>query len=321
MMDFDDALVDREPDHASFRRELADGLQKTPRSIPCKFFYDERGSKLFERICELPEYYPTRTELGILESHAEQISRAVGRGARVIEYGSGSGQKTEILLRMLDAPSSFVPIEISVSALRNCYETLARSFPELPVIPVCADYTDTVRLPADLPHAERSVVFFPGSTIGNFEPEDARAFLERTARLVGDDGGLVIGVDLVKDAGVLEAAYNDAQGVTAAFNLNLLRRANRELDTDFDLDAFEHRAVYNTDEDRIEMHLVSTRAQAVSLGSEVFGFDADDHIVTEYSYKYRPDDFQGLASAAGFEARTMWTDKDDLFSLWYLERS
>ncbi|MGM0556888.1 MAG: L-histidine N(alpha)-methyltransferase [Myxococcota bacterium] len=320
-MDFEDVLVDLEPDVANFRREITSGLAEDPPNIPCKFYYDARGSELFEQICELPEYYPTRTEVGILEAHAGQISQAVGPGARVIEYGSGSGQKTELLLHMLEAPTTYVPIEISVSALRACYQSLSSAFPELPIVPMCADYTNAVALPDKLPAAERNVVFFPGSTIGNFEPARARVFLARTAELVGDDGGLVIGVDLVKDDATLEAAYNDAQGVTAAFNLNVLRRANRELDADFDLDAFEHRAVFNRDEHRIEMHLVSTERQTVSVAGESFDFDAGDHIVTEYSYKYRPDDFQELASSAGFEARNMWSDKDDLFSVWYLEHN
>lgn len=320
-MDFEDVLVDLEPDRASFRKELLDGLERTPPNIPCKFFYDARGSALFETICALPEYYPTRTEVGILESNAGKISRAVGPDARVIEYGSGSGLKTDMLLRMLDSPSAYIPIEISVSALRSCYQSLSESFPDVPIIPICADYTRSVALPSDLPPAERSIVFFPGSTIGNFEPDRARDFLAGTARLVGGDGGVVIGVDLVKDPDVIEAAYNDSQGVTADFNLNLLRRANRELDAEFDLDSFEHRAVFNPDASRIEMHLVSQRAQKARVGERSFDFDRGDHIVTEYSYKYRPDDFEALASAAGFEARNMWTDEDDLFSVWYLERS
>jgi dimethylhistidine N-methyltransferase len=319
-MDFDDVLVDLKPDIANFRRSLERGLEQDPPNIPCKFFYDERGSELFERICELPEYYPTRTEVGILEAHAPKIARAVGPRARIIEYGSGSGLKTNMLLHMLESPSAYIPIEISVSALRGCYQTLRAEFPDLPIVPVCADYTDKVELPDNLPPARRSVVFFPGSTIGNFDPSDARAFLSQTADLVGEDGGLLIGVDLIKDVKTLEAAYNDAAGVTAEFNLNLLRRANRELGTDFDPDQFEHRAIYNEDDCRIEMHVVSTTDQSVTVGDSSFEFDAGDHIVTEHSYKYRPDDFRELAGAAGFEARNMWTDEDDLFSVWYLER-
>jgi dimethylhistidine N-methyltransferase len=320
-MDFEDVLVDLEPDVANFRRELTSGLRGSPPSIPCKFFYDARGSELFEQICELPEYYPTRTEVGILESHARQIARAVGPNARVIEYGSGSGLKTKMLLHMLEDATTYIPIEISVSALRACYQSLGAAFPELSIVPICADYTKTVELPDELPAAERSIVFFPGSTIGNFAPPHARSFLAKTAELVGDDGGLIIGVDLVKEHDVLEDAYNDSRGVTAEFNLNLLRRANRELGADFDIESFEHRAIFNGEASRIEMHLVSTENQAVSVAGESFDFEAGDHIVTEYSYKFRPDDFEELASSSGFEARTMWTDEDDLFSVWYLERN
>lgn len=319
MTTFEDVLVNQEPDVANFREEFVAGLRSEPRHIPCKFFYDARGSELFEQICELPEYYPTRTEVEILEEHADPIARSVGPRALTVEYGSGSGRKTELLLEMIDSPAGYMPIEISIAALEHCYDSLTASFPELSIVPICADYTTSVELPDELPPADRRIVFFPGSTIGNFEPDDARRFLSQTAKLVGDDGGLLIGVDLIKDREILEAAYNDSRGVTADFNLNLLRRANNELGADFDVDGFRHLAFFNGAENRIEMHLVSERDQQVRIDDDVFVFEDDEHLITEYSYKYRPDDFESLAATAGFEARTMWTDRDDLFSVWYLE--
>ena len=318
-MDFQDALVDLKPDLADFEAELRNGLRRSPPIIPSKFFYDTRGSELFEEICRLPEYYPTRTEVRIMEAHGREIARCIGPRAQIVEYGSGSGIKTRLLLTMLEQPASYVPIEISKSALRGCYESLHETFPELSIVPVCADYTEPIQLPSVTDDHDRSVVFFPGSTIGNFKPDDAIVFLERTAAMVGRDGGLLIGVDLVKDVDVLEAAYNDAAGTTADFNLNMLARANRELDAGFDLDAFEHRAVYDTSHDRIEMHLVPDEDQVVELGGESIRVDGEETIITEYSYKYRVDDFQEMAAESGFEARKMWTDEDDLFSMWYLE--
>jgi len=307
-----------EPASDDYRREVVEGLVRSPKAIHCKFLYDQRGSELFDRICELPEYYPTRTELGIMRGHAAEMAARIGPRALLVEYGSGSSLKTPILLDALDDPVAYVPIDISREHLMSSVERLAERYPELEILPVAADYTSPVELPEPRRRPERRVVYFPGSTIGNFEPEEAREFLRRMAGRVDHGGGVLIGVDLEKDDAVLEAAYNDAEGVTADFNLNLLRRFNRELGADFDLDAFRHVAFYNRDAGRIELHLESLADQTVHLGGEEIHFDRGEQIHTEYSYKYTLEGFRALAADAGIEVEEVWTDDGQLFSVQYL---
>lgn len=310
---------DLEPVVEDFRDAVIAGLSASPKSIPCKFLYDEHGSRLFERICELDEYYLTRTEIGILDSAAAEIAELVGPRAQLIEFGSGSSRKVRILLGALKSPAAYMPIDISREHLLASAETLARDHPGLEVAPVCADYTAALELPAlSGGAAARKVGFFPGSSIGNFAPERAEAFLAGVARMLGTDGGLLIGVDLKKDRAILEAAYDDRDGVTAAFNLNLLRRINRELDANFDLGAFRHRAVYNETLGRIEIYLVSTREQTARVAGRRIDFAEGESIHTENSYKFEMDQFLELAAGAGFAPGRCWTDPARLFSLHYL---
>ena len=301
---------------ATFLDEVEAGLRQPQKAIPSKFFYDRRGSALFDRITALDQYYPTRTETAIMERHVGAMARRVGREALLVEYGSGSSTKTRILLDHLRL-AAYVPIDISCEHLLRTSEKLAEAYPDLDVRPVCADYTSAFALP-DV-QARRTVVYFPGSTIGNFKPEEAEAFLRRIADVCGRGGGLLIGVDLKKDRATLEAAYDDGEGVTALFNLNLLRRINRELGADFDLDAFAHRAFYNADEGRIEMHLVSLKDQRVRLNGTSVAFEEGETIHTENSYKYSLGGFARLAARAGFAVEAVWTDADDRFSVQYLE--
>ena len=302
---------------SEFGREMQAGLARKPRSISPKFFYDAAGSQLFDRICELPEYYPTRTELRILGECAGEIAGQIGPGAEIVEFGAGSLTKVRLLLDALESPRRYLPIDISGEHLEAAAERLKADYPQLVVQPIAADYTMPLVLPAPLPGAGKRVGFFPGSTIGNFEPDEALAFLQLAARMLRG-GGLLIGVDLVKDPDRLHAAYNDAQGVTAAFNLNLLRRANAELDTDFDIDGFAHAAFYNAPKQRIEMHLVSRRDQAVSLNGERFGFVEGETIHTEYSHKFTVEGLRALAVKAGFRPLAVWTDPERLFSVHWL---
>lgn len=311
------AAAASEPPLCEFGRAMLAGLARKPRSISPKFFYDAAGSQLFDRICELPEYYPTRTELRILGERAGEIAEQIGPGAEIVEFGAGSLTKVRLLLDALEAPRRYLPIDISGEHLEAAAERLKADYPRLVVQPIAADYTMPLVLPAPMPGAGKRVGFFPGSTIGNFEPDEALAFLQLAARMLRG-GGLLIGVDLVKDPARLHAAYNDAQGVTAAFNLNLLRRANAELDADFDLDGFAHSAFYNAPRQRIEMHLVSRRAQAVSLHGERFGFEEGETIHTEYSHKFTVDGLRALAVKAGFRPLAVWTDPERLFSVHWL---
>ncbi|MGB9428960.1 MAG: L-histidine N(alpha)-methyltransferase, partial [Gammaproteobacteria bacterium] len=276
-------LHDYELQADEMRTEVLAGLDGTPKTLPCKYFYDTRGSELFERICELPEYYLTRTELAIMETHATDMAAALGSRILLVEPGSGSSIKTRLLLDRLREPRAYVPVDISREHLVNAADRLNRRYPALEVLPVCADFSQPFALPAPRRPAASTVIYFPGSTIGNFEPDDAVQLLQRLQRLAGRDGGLLIGVDLRKDRGLLERAYNDAAGVTAAFNLNLLRRLNRELQSDFDLKHFRHLALYNETEGRIEIYLVSLGNQTVCVADETFHFREDEHIVTEYS--------------------------------------
>lgn len=314
-------LLDFHPETDSLREEVLAGLQDTPKHLPSKFFYDERGSQLFDAICALDEYYLTRTEQAIMETHIGAMVEALGARVRLVEYGSGSSLKTRILLDHLSDLAAYVPIDISREHLLQAAEAIASTYPELPVLPVCADYTAEYRLPAPDGPVSRTVVYYPGSTIGNFTPEEAQRFLEHIAQQVGPAGGLLIGVDLQKDEALLHAAYNDSQGVTAAFNKNVLHRINRELEADFNLDRFRHEAVYDAEAGRVEMHLVSTVAQRVQVDGVEIPFEAGERITTEYSYKYTMDGFAALAADAGWSVERVWTDDERLFSVQYAERT
>jgi dimethylhistidine N-methyltransferase len=300
-------------------QEVLRGLSSPQKELPCKLFYDERGSDLFERITTLDEYYPTRAEQRIMRAAAGEIATLIGPECLLIEYGSGSSQKTRILLDHLDQPAGYVPIDISCDQLRASSAALSRAYPGLRVLPVCGDYTADLQLPADLPASKRHVAYYPGSTIGNFVPRDAREFLTRIGQLCGPHAGLLIGVDQKKDPLMLHRAYNDALGVTAAFNLNILVRLNREFGADFAVDQFRHYAFYNPVFDRVEMHLVSLSDQVIHLGNTRIRFTRGESIWTEASYKYNPPEFAALAASAGWHVRQVWTDDRGLFSVQYLE--
>ncbi|MGJ7542111.1 L-histidine N(alpha)-methyltransferase [Variovorax sp. LT1R16] len=302
---------------SEFGREMQAGLSRRPRSVSPKFFYDVEGSALFDRICDLPEYYPTRTELGILTDCAAEIAEQIGPNAEIIEFGAGSLTKVRLLLDALETPRRYLPIDISGEHLEAAAERLRADYPQLVVQPVAADYTMPLVLPAPGEGAGRRVGFFPGSTLGNFTPDEALSFLQLASRLLRG-GGLLLGVDLVKDPALLHAAYNDAQGVTAAFNLNLLRRANAELGADFDLEAFRHAAFYNAPLQRIEMHLVSRCAQSVVLNGETFEFAEGETLHTEHSHKFTVEGLRSLAVRAGFRPVAVWTDPERLFSVHWL---
>jgi len=310
-------VLDQAPATESFREAVLAGLRRSQKRIPSKFLYDERGSKLFERICELDEYYPTRTEIGIMRQHAEAMAAAIGSRVRLVEYGSGSSLKTRILLDHLDDLASYVPVDISKEHLIESANALATEYPSIPIQPVCADYTTVFDLPASPIPPARTVGYYPGSTIGNFRRDEARAFLGHIAELVRPEGGLLIGVDLKKDVEVLKAAYDDSEGVTAAFNKNLLRRMNRELDATFDLDAFEHDVHWNEKRGCIESHLRSTEVQRVTVAGERFSFEEGETVHTEDSHKYTLDGFAQLAEEAGFQVDTVWTDERSYFSVQY----
>jgi dimethylhistidine N-methyltransferase len=297
-----------------FANVVIDGLSRPQKTLPCRFFYDARGSELFEEITRLPEYYPTRTETAILQASAEQMIEGLPDGGAMIEFGSGSSLKTEILLRQLHRLSAYVMIDVSQTALLGAKERLARHFPALDVRPIVADFSFPVALPEDL-RARAKIGFFPGSTIGNLTPSEAVRLLRVFRAALAPGGSLIIGADLKKDARRLVLAYNDAAGVTAAFNLNLLARINRELGGDFDLAGFRHEAIYNPRHGRIEMHLVSRTQQNVTIGGQRFSFRAGETIHTENSYKYSIDQFRELARAADWLPQRVWTDEDSLFSV------
>ncbi|MDM0046268.1 L-histidine N(alpha)-methyltransferase [Variovorax dokdonensis] len=303
---------------AEFGRELLEGLSRKQRSISPKYFYDAEGSRLFDAICELPEYYPTRTELAILSANAADIAQRIGPDAEIVEFGAGSLRKVRLLLDALESPRRFVPIDISGEHLQGAAAALQAEYPDLPVHPVVADYTRPFDLPPLLAGSRRRVGFFPGSTLGNFTPEEALAFLQGAAHVLRG-GGLLLGVDLVKDPALLHAAYNDAQGVTAQFNLNLLHRANRELGADFDVArGFGHAAFYNAPLKRIEMHLLSRRAQVVRLLGQQVEFAEGETIHTENSHKFTVEALRALALRAGFGIGPVWTDPQRLFSVHWL---
>jgi L-histidine Nalpha-methyltransferase len=297
--------------------DVITGLSSDPRSLPCKYFYDERGAALFQKICELPEYYVTRSEIDILDRNRAEIASQIGPNIELIGLGTGAGTKTRILVEALEQPAVYIPVDISEKQLRKSAALFRKIFPNLEVLPVCADYLQPVVLPAPRRQASHNVVYFPGSTIGNFEPNEALEFLRRIANVAGRGGGLLIGVDLRKDQSVIEAAYNDSAGVTAQFNLNLLARINREVGADFDLSQWQHRAIYNAEAGRIEMYLISASNQTVHIGDREFRFRAGDKILTEHSYKHSPEGFIALARQAGFDFVKLWTDAGRLFGVFY----
>ena len=302
-------------DPNDFADALLAGLRSTPKQVPCKYFYDAEGSRLFEQICALPEYYPSRTELELLRRHAREIAEVIGPDAEIIEFGAGSSDKIRVLLDAL-RPRAYLPVDISGAYLRNIAGQLRSDYPTLAVHPIVADFTRPLSW-QPFTRGKR-VGFFPGSTIGNFEPEEARAFLAGTAKLL-KGSGLLIGVDLVKDPATLHAAYNDLAGVTAAFNKNILARANREARANFDLERFAHYALYNPLRRRIEMYLVSMTAQRLTVCGREIDFGEGEAVHTEYSYKYTVDDFRRLAASAGFVSKKVWCDEDRLFSVHWLE--
>lgn len=297
-----------------FARAVIEGLSNEKKSLPCRYFYDARGSALFEDITRLPEYYPTRTETQILREHAAEIIGAIGDDELLVEFGSGSSLKTEILLDRIGPSVAYVPVDVSSSALADAKSRLKRRYPALDVRPIEADFSHAIALPRDLA-SRRKTGFFPGSTIGNLAPHDAETLLKTFGRSLGEGSRLIIGVDLKKDPHILIDAYNDAAGVTAAFNLNLLRRINRELDANFDEDGFRHRAIYDPVKGRVEMHLVSVRDQCASVCDRVFRFKANESIHTENSYKYSIEQFRDVARAAGWQPARVWSDLKSQFSI------
>ncbi|MEM9186210.1 MAG: L-histidine N(alpha)-methyltransferase [Planctomycetota bacterium] len=311
-------LLDFGPGADAFLDDIVAGLSGRPRSLPCKYFYDERGSRLFDQICELDEYYLTRTELAIMRRHAAEMADQIGPGVMLVEYGSGASVKTELLLDELIEPAAYAPVDISRDHLTSNANRLAALYPELEVLPVCADFTESFDLPIATRRPTHNAVYFPGSTIGNFRPGAAQAMLAGIVDLCGCGGGLLLGVDLQKEAHTLEAAYNDAAGVTAAFNLNLLDRINRELDGDIRVDQFEHHAFYNQDRARVELSLVSRRRQTLTVGGRAFEFAAGEAIHTEYSHKYTIDGFARLAAEVGLTLRAHWTDDRQQFAVLHL---
>jgi dimethylhistidine N-methyltransferase len=303
--------------HRELRDELLAGLQASPKFINAKFFYDERGSALFGEICELPEYYPTRTEIGIFKTHGKSIAAAIGPDCTLFEPGAGNCSKIRHLIDDLQ-PAAYMPLDISGQYLLSAATELREEFPGLVVEPLIVDFSGDFELPR-LGGDGRRVLFYPGSTIGNFEPPTARDFLARIVRLLGSGGGLLIGVDLHKDSDTLHAAYNDSQGITARFNRNILHHVNRLLDARFAPEQFDHVAFYNEDERRIEMHLQSRQDQRVPCGDQALEFYAGERLLTEYSYKYSLDDFSSLAESAGLIPKASWVDEQNWFGVLYFD--
>jgi len=313
------AYLDFAPREESFRDVALAGLTRRRKAIPCRFLYDAQGSALFERICELPEYYVTRAETALLAERAAEIAARIGPRVRLIEFGSGASTKVRLLLDALDKPSSYVPIDISGGMLHLAASAIAADFPALEVIAVCADYMDPARLPALVGATrDRRVGFFPGSTIGNLTPDEAVRFLRGCHALLGPGGAMVVGADLKKDPRVLHAAYNDAAGVTAQFTLNLLARMNRELGADFNLKRFAHEAFYNEAAGRMEIYIRSRMDQLVTIADRRIAFVADERLHVEYSYKFTVDEFRRLATRAGFMPLDCWTDSENRFGVHYL---
>lgn len=302
-----------------FRQDVISGLSQSRKTLPCKYFYDARGSALFDRICELEEYYPTRTELEIMEQHIDSIADAIGRDCALIEFGSGSSLKTKLLLDHLSPYISYLPVDISGEHLAKTVSELQDSYPELEILPIEADFTQPIEETLLPQTPTRRVVYFPGSTIGNFTQREAVRLLQQMRKLAGEDGSLIVGIDLIKDVSVLEAAYNDDEGVTAAFNLNLLTRIQAELDGDLDIGRFRHAAVWNDEYSRIEMHLVSECEQSLTVDGESFSFRADETIHTENSHKYSLESFRTMAAECGLKIKDIWTDSREWFAVVHCE--
>jgi L-histidine N-alpha-methyltransferase len=290
------------------------GLRRTPKEISSKYLYDARGSALFEEITTLDEYYLTRVETGILRENAAEMAERLGPGCRIVEYGSGSGVKTKILLAAMPPSTVYVPVDISPELLLRAASEIATEFPHIEVLPVAADFTQPIRLPAARRSIARTAVFFPGSTIGNFDTASVIDLFERAAETCGDGGAMLVGVDLTRDPSVLARAYDDPRGVTAAFNLNLLERMNRELGADFDPSRFFHETRWNEEDGRIEMHLVSRIAQTVTIAGHAIRFAAGETLHTENSYKYSPVEFRIVAGIAGWSVERAWTDPEERFA-------
>ena len=297
--------------------EIISGLSNNPKRLFPKFFYDEKGSALFDKICELDEYYPTRTELKIMEENIDEIVSLFDEQTLFIEFGSGSSLKTRLVLSNLDRLGAYIPIDISEDHLIKTAEKLRSEFPKIEIIPLAADYTETISLPATDKHITKKIAYFPGSTIGNFSRKNAKDFLGKVAGICGKNGGLIIGVDLKKDIEILEAAYNDKEGITAEFNLNILNNLNNNFDFNFNLENFEHNAVFNNEEGRIEMRLVSLEDQTVSSNGKSFQMIKNENIITEYSHKFTKQEFAELASD-NFDVSKVWTDEKNYFSVQYL---
>lgn len=323
----DDSVIEKQNkqtlSNQEFLAEVVSGLSKLQKTLPCKYFYDEKGSQLFEAICDTPEYYVTRTECDIYEKYADEMSALMGSKVLLLEPGAGSVKKVGLLLSKLDVPAGFVPMDISEEILKHSSKVLSEQFPAISVRPIVIDFLNKEQihtifssLPTK-PSVNKRVIFFPGSTIGNFDPEDAVAFLKQFSDNLQPGDGLLIGVDLVKDTAILEAAYDDVGGITAAFNTNLLHRIDRELDANMNSSSFNHRAIFNRDQSRIEMHLVSDDQQTLQIADNEFSFEQGETIHTENSYKYTIESFSELAERAGFCLDKVWTDNDKLFSVNY----
>jgi len=309
------SVLNYAPATTTFLQDVLAGLSCDCKWLPSKYFYDRRGARLFDQICELKEYYLTRNELAIMRRFAPEMARQIGPGVMLVEYGSGSSVKSRLLLDHLEDPVAYVPVDISRRHLQESAEQLSASYPQIQVLPICVDFTTEFELPEPDRTPTHSAVYFPGSTIGNFEPIEAVGLLGHIAPMCGKGGGLLIGIDLKKDVQIVEAAYNDCQGVTAEFNLNLLHRINRELDADFQPDQFRHSAVYNDDDGRIEMHLVAEQDQQVSVGAGTFHFSEGESICTEYSHKYTINEFAMMAAEVGLTLRKHWMDAEENFAV------
>lgn len=311
-------LQDLEPAATKMQADVMAGLRRQPKSLPSQYLYDALGAQLFEQICELPEYYPTRTEAAIMHDNMAAIAKCIGPDALVIEPGSGDGRKSKLLLAGLAHPAGYMPIDISRTQLIGLANEVSGLFPELEVIPVCADFTDHPNLPQIEFTARRNIVFLPGSTIGNFHPDAAEDLLRQMQELAGTDGGILIGVDLAKSAKILEPAYDDARGISRDFARNYLTRLNRELGADFDLGQFDYEAPYNQSQKRIEMSLISRRDQTVHIGDEQVHFAQGERVLTEHSYKYDLQDLAKMGAGAGLRVVQVWTDAKQLFSVQFL---
>ncbi len=305
------------PEKSLFLAEVIQGLQQSQKTLPCKYFYDEKGSQLFEQICELNEYYITRTELALLDEIKIELAELIGENATIIEPGAGAGIKIRTLLKALTSPESYVPMDISKDFLFYSAQIIQNQFPDINIMPIQGDFTQPVKWLGAKNNNNR-VVFFPGSTIGNFETKAATDFLKNMQKLIGQHGGLIVGVDLMKDPAILEAAYDDSLGITAKFNKNLLARINKELNADFDLQQFEHQARVNQQLQRVEMHLISRISQQVNINGQIFSFDQSESIHTENSHKYTIESFLQMASAAKLKSLKYWMDEEKLFSVHYL---